>query len=117
MPMFFYFRISPETNMVANEGTIYTAVASQVSTGPQIGVVAAISGAKVTCQLGEPSEKNSVPLLIGSVVKIPTGRSLVFGLVTHLARPIFESANTTEKHAAAEVDLIGEMVQQGINYS
>ena len=101
--------------MVANEGTTFSVIASPTSTSPQVGVVASISGAKVVCQLGEHGGAKAAPLLIGSVVKIPTARSLVFGLVTHLSRPIFDG--DSESHAAAEIDLIGEMMQQGINYS
>ncbi len=106
--------------MVANEGTTFKVIESPTSTSSQVGVVASISGAKVACQLTGSHElgaENSAPLLIGSVVKIPSGRSLVFGLVTQLSLPIFDNATGSERHAAAEIDLIGEMVQRGDSYS
>src|SRR5689334_5744759 len=103
--------------MVANEGTTFTVIASPPSTSPQVGLVASISGSKITCQLTGTGAESSPPLLIGSVVKIPTGRSLVFGLVSLLSRPIFDKATASERHAAAEIDLIGEMMQQGVNYN
>jgi uncharacterized protein len=106
--------------MVANEGGTLKAIESPTSTNAQVGIVASISGAKIVCQVTGnpgPDAQNSAPLLIGSVVKIPTGRSLVFGLVNQLSRPIFDNATDSKRHAAAEIDLIGEMMQRCDGYS
>ena len=106
--------------MVADEGSTLKVVESPASAIPQIGVVASISGTRIGCQLTANRSAGATsqpPLMIGSVVKIPTGKSLVFGLVTQLSRSLFDDTAGSEKHAAAELDLIGEMVQQGVNYS
>lgn len=106
--------------MVANEGGTFTEIEPPTSTNPQAGIVASISGARMVCQLvgnHQLGGQDSTPLLIGSVVKIPTGRSLVFGLVSQLSRPIFDHTPPGERHAAAEIDLIGEMVLRGDSYS
>ena len=103
--------------MAVNEGLTIKTAGRQASTIPQIGIVASISGARVTCQLTELDAENAAPLVIASVVRIPTGKSLVFGLIVELSRPIFGSTMGSEGHAAAEIELIGEMIQRGENYS
>jgi uncharacterized protein len=97
-----------------NSPTLHV-IQSPPSTSPQIGIVASISGTKLTCRLMDRSEADSdasAVVQIGSMVKIATRTSLVFGLVNELSHPLLAQIDGARSLAIAEIDLIGEMIER-----
>ena len=84
--------------------------ASVGAAGPRIGIVTAVSGFRLSCLLAPSGggEDGFAAAQIGSLVRIATPRSAVFGFLGSLA---LRQASAAEPAAAfAEIDLLGEVV-------
>lgn len=80
------------------------------SPAQKIGIVAAVTGARLSCRLltgGQIGPSPSSLVHIGSLVKVPAAKSTVYGLVGRLGLSL-EDEHPGEAAALAEIDLIGE---------
>ena len=81
-----------------------------------IGRVVSVSGSQVVVLLEEAvrtqTQEAQPPLQIGALVKVTTGVSVVYGLVSAVSIPIPRLTQEDPEHRIFELELVGEAVEQ-----
>lgn len=105
---------------VATIGESETAGAqsAEYRSGARIGIVATVSGFKLSCILFGTETKGLTGaayerVQIGALIGIPTSSTIAFGFVDSLALQTPSTKGTSESVAIAEVELLGELVGRG----